>query len=106
VAADGTVSATVTVKNVGRRAGDEVVQLYLQPVDAKRPRALKELRGVERLSLQPGESRQVSFTVQPARDLAIYDEVKRAYAADPGKFELQIGASSADIRALAPFTVN
>jgi beta-glucosidase len=105
VAADGTISATVTVRNAGKRAGDEVVQLYLQPVDPQRPRALKELRGMERVSLEPGESRQVRFTVQPARDLAIYDEVKKAYAVDGGKFELQIGASSADIRAKAPFTV-
>jgi beta-glucosidase len=47
VPANGSVKATVTVKNVGKRIGDEVVQLYLRPVDPQRPRALKELRGIE-----------------------------------------------------------
>ncbi len=105
IAADGCLVATVTVRNVGKREGDEIVQLYLKPLDPARPRALKELRGIERVSLKAGESRQVSFTIQPARDLYIYDEAKKAYAVDPGRFEVQIGASSADIRARAPFTV-
>jgi beta-glucosidase len=106
VAADGSVQATVTVKNVGKRAGDEVVQLYLKPLNPTRIRARKELRGFERLTLAPGESRQVSFTVKPDRDLTIYDEVKKAYAVDTGNFEVQIGASSADIRARTTLTVN
>jgi beta-glucosidase len=106
VAADGTVRATVTVKNVGKRAGDEIVQLYLKPLDPKRTRAHQDLRGIERLTLAPGESRQVSFQVKPDRDLTIYDDVKKAYAVDPGNFEVQIGASSADIRARATLTVN
>jgi beta-glucosidase len=106
VAADGSVQATVTVRNTGKRAGDEVVQLYLKPLDPKRIRALKELRGIERVTLEPGQSRQVSFTVKPDRDLAIYDDVKKAYAVDAGSFEVQIGASSADIRAKANLTVN
>jgi beta-glucosidase len=105
VAADGSVQATVTVKNIGKRAGDEVVQLYLKPLDPKRDRALKELRGIERITLEPGQSRQLSFQVKPDRDLAIYDDVKKAYAVDPGTFEVQIGASSADIRAKATLTV-
>ena len=106
VAADGTVQVTVTVKNVGKRAGDEVVQLYLKPLTPMRTRAHKDLRGIERLTLAPGESRQVSFEVKPDRDLTIYDDVKKAYAVDPGNFEVQIGASSADIRARATLIVN
>jgi beta-glucosidase len=106
LAADGSAQATVTVKNTGKRTGDEVVQLYLQPLDPKRTRARKELRGIERITLPPGESRTVTFTVQPARDLAIYDAVKKAYAVDAGKFAVQIGASSADIRAQATLTVD
>jgi beta-glucosidase len=105
VAADGSVQATVTVKNVGKRAGDEVVQLYLKPLDPKRERALKELRGVERVTLEPGQSRQLSFMVKPDRDLTVYDEVKKAYVVDPGTFEVQIGASSADSRAKTPLTI-
>ena len=99
IAPNGSVQATVTIKNVGKRAGDEVVQLYLKPLDPKRARAIKELRGIERVTLEPGQSRQVSFTVKPDRDLTIYDDTKKAYAVDPGRFEVQIGASSADIRA-------
>jgi beta-glucosidase len=106
VAADGTVEATVTVKNVGKRAGDEVVQLYLKPLDPRRDRALKELRGIERVTLEPGQSRQLTFTVKPDRDLAIYDDVKKAYAVDAGTFEVQVGASSTDIRAKTPLTVS
>jgi beta-glucosidase len=106
VKAGGTIRATVSVKNVGQRAGDEVVQLYLHPIDPQRARALKELRGIERITLKPGESRSVTFTVVPSRDLTIYDEMGKAYAVDPGRFELQIGASSADIRAKAAFSVS
>jgi beta-glucosidase len=105
VAPDGSLSATITVKNVGKRAGDEVVQLYLRPLDPRRPRALKELRGIERVSLEPGASRQLKFQVKPDRDLAIYDEASKGYAVDPGRFELQLAASSADVRARATFTV-
>jgi len=105
VAPNGTVQATVTVRNVGKRSGDEVVQMYLKPLDAKRVRAIKELRGIERITLEPGQSRQVSFTVKPDRDLTIYDDAKKAYAVDAGRFEVQIGASSADIRAKSVMTV-
>jgi len=105
IAPNGSVQATVTIKNVGKRAGDEVVQLYLKPLDPKRARAIKELRGIERVTLEPGQSRQVSFTVKPDRDLTIYDDTKKAYAVDPGRFEVQIGASSADIRAKAVMAV-
>ncbi len=105
VGADGTVTATVTVKNTGKRAGAEVAQLYLRPLDAKRARALLELRGIERIELQRGESKRVTFTVKPARDLAIYDDVKKAYAVDPGRFEVGVGASSSDIRARTTLVV-
>jgi beta-glucosidase len=105
VGADGTVTATVSIKNTGKRAGAEVAQLYLRPLDAKRPRALRELRGIERVELKPGEAKVVKFTVKPARDLPIYDDVKKAYAVDPGRFDVEIGASSSDIRAKATLIV-
>jgi beta-glucosidase len=105
VSPDGTLQARVSVKNVGRRDGDEVVQLYLRPLDPQRPRALHELRGVQRLMLKSGQSRTLTFAVKPDRDLAIYDEVAKAYAVDPGRFEVQVGASSVDIRQAAAFAV-
>jgi beta-glucosidase len=105
VTENGTVKVSVNVKNVGTRAGDEVVQLYAHPVAPREPRALKELRGIERITLQPGESRRVSFTLLPKRDLTHYDESRKTYAVDAGQYELQVGASSADIRAKSTLTV-
>lgn len=92
------VRVSLRVKNVGSRPGEEVVQLYVRPIDPARPRALKELRGVERFALAPGEERRVSFVLNPERDLRHYDEERAAYAVDPGRYEVQLGASSADIR--------
>ena len=105
VATDGRVQVTMQLKNVGSRAGDEVVQLYLRAIDPRESRSRKELRGMERVTLKPGESRRVSFTVLPKRDLAIYDVGSKAYAVDPGSYELQLGASSADIRLKAVFNI-
>ncbi|PPU67213.1 glucan 1,4-alpha-glucosidase [Xanthomonas pisi] len=105
VAADGTLTATVTLKNTGQRAGDEVVQLYLHPLKPQRERAGKELRGFQRITLQPGEQRQLRFTLKAQDALRIYDERRKAYAVDPGDYEVQIGASSADIRSKQRFTV-
>lgn len=100
------VKISLKVKNTGARAGDEVVQLYLHPLDPKRPRAARELRGAERFALKPGEQRTVSFTLRPNRDLTYYDVEKQAYAVDPGKYEVQLGASSADIRLKKSFVVS
>lgn len=99
------VRVSVNVRNTGKRAGDEVVQLYLRPLDPKRARARKELRGFERVTLQPGEERSVSFTLTPDADLRHYDPERRAYAVDPGPYEVQLGASSADIRLSQRLTV-
>ncbi|WP_372392588.1 glycoside hydrolase family 3 C-terminal domain-containing protein [Xanthomonas sp. NCPPB 3582] len=105
LSADGTLRATLKVRNTGKRAGDEVVQLYLHPLDPKRERAGKELRGFQRLTLQPGEQSEVAFTLKAADALRIYDEQRKTYAVDPGAYEVQVGASSADIRSKQRFTV-
>jgi beta-glucosidase len=93
------------VKNVGTRAGQEVPQLYVRQLDSREPRALKDLRGFERLELAPGQTRRVSFTVVPERDFTHYDVANRRYAVDAGRYELQVGASSADIRLKSTMTV-
>ncbi|RBL58443.1 glucan 1,4-alpha-glucosidase, partial [Xanthomonas oryzae pv. oryzae] len=103
--ADGALTATVAVKNTGQRAGDEVVQLYLHPLKPQRERAGKELRGFQRLALQPGQQRELRFTINAKDALRIYDAQRKAYTVDPGAYEVQIGASSADIRARQRFTV-
>ncbi len=64
VAPDGTIQASLTVKNVGSRAGEEVVQLYVAPKDSKQQWANKDLRGVKRVALKPGEVGNVSFTLK------------------------------------------
>ncbi|MDH5822531.1 glycoside hydrolase family 3 C-terminal domain-containing protein [Luteimonas sp. RD2P54] len=102
---DDALTVQVDVTNAGARAGEEVVQLYLRAVDPQRERARRELRGFQRIALQPGETRAVSFTVAPATDLRHYDEAAGAYAVDPGQYEAEIGASSADIRTRARFDV-
>ncbi|WP_042812572.1 fibronectin type III-like domain-contianing protein, partial [Xanthomonas citri] len=105
IATDGSLAATVTVKNTGQRAGDEVVQLYLHPLAPQRERAGKELHGFQRIALQPGEQRELGFTINAKDALRLYDEQRKAYGVDPGAYEVQIGASSADIRARQRFTV-
>jgi beta-glucosidase len=103
--ADGHLRVTLKVKNTGQRAGDEVVQLYLRPLQAPHARAIKSLRGFQRISLKPGEERDVSFDIAPRTDLRYYDTARHAYAVDPGRYQVQVGASSADIRLTRDFTV-
>ena len=99
------MSVSVQVKNTGKRAGDEVVQLYVHPLDPQRERARQELRGVARVNLQSGETQRVSFTLKPARDFTHYDDQKNTYAVDPGRYEIQVGASSQDVRQRQTLTV-
>jgi beta-glucosidase len=92
------VEASVSVKNTGSRAGDEVVQLYARAVAPKVPMPLKQLRGFDRVSLKPGEARRVAFRLVPAADLSHYDVARQDFLVEPGEYEIQIGASSRDIR--------
>jgi beta-glucosidase len=95
---NGTVNVSVNVKNTGARPGAEVVQLYVRPISPRESRALKELHGAERLELKAGEARRVSFALVPNRDFTRYDVARKAYAVDSGNYEVQVGASSSDIR--------
>jgi beta-glucosidase len=99
------VHARVKIRNAGDRAGEEVVQLYLKPKLAQRERARKDLRGFQRVALKPGEERTLMFSFTPETDLRTYDEATSKYVVDPGAYEIQIGASSADIRVSDVFTV-
>jgi len=97
---------SANVKNTGGRAGDEVAQLYVRAIEPRERRALKELRGIQRVTLKPGESRRVSFTLVPERDFKHYDVAQKRYATDPGPYELQLGASSSDIRLKSTLAVD
>jgi beta-glucosidase len=79
----------VEVQNVGDRAGDEVVQLYVSDVVTSAPAPIRELAGFQRLHLQPGERREVIFTLSP-RQLALMDEAGR-WIVEPGEFALWAG---------------
>jgi beta-glucosidase len=92
------LEVSLDVRNVGARNGDEVVQLYVRGVEAKPPAAIRELRGFERVPLKAGEQKRVRFTLVPERDLAHYDEARKALAVQPGEFEIEVGASSRDLR--------
>jgi beta-glucosidase len=99
---DGTEQVSLSVKNSGKRAGAEVVELYMRPLQPTIDRPVRELKGFERVSLQPGESRTVTFTLVP-RDLAYFDEAGKQWKADAGRYAVDIGSSSRDIRLSAPF---
>jgi len=92
----------ITVKNTGPVAGAEVVQIYLQDSEASVPRPLKELKGFQKVFLQPGESRRLTLLLRH-RDLAFWDVSRGDWRVEPGEFKVSVGTSSADIKASAPF---
>jgi beta-glucosidase len=105
VGRDDVLEVSLDVKNVGARDGDEVVQMYVRDVDAKPPSATRQLRGFERVRLKAGDETRVRFRLVPERDLAHYDETRKALAVAPGEFEVEAGASSRDIRLRSRVTV-
>ena len=103
ISPDGTSTVRCTVKNTGSRAGDEVVQLYVRDVLASVARPVMELKGFQRISLAPGESKAVTFTLGPAQ-LRMLDRDMN-WIVEPGAFRIMIGASSKDIRLRGELTV-
>lgn len=104
LAAGEQVRVSVDVENVGRRAGDEIVQLYVGDVQSRLPRPPKELKGFQRVTLQPGEKKTVMISLGPDA-LSYYDPDAAEWVAEPGEFEILVGASSRDIKARATFTL-
>jgi beta-glucosidase len=101
---DDQLTVSVDVTNTGDRAGQEVVQVYVRDEQARVARPEKELKGFAKVALDPGETKTVTLTLG-GRDLAFYDDAQRAWVAEAGAFEVLVGASSADIRARAGFTL-
>lgn len=91
------VHVTVLVKNTGTRDGEEVVQLYASYPDSKVERPAKQLRAFSRVPISAGEVKEVVFDI-PKEDFAYWDEAQNKFVVEPGKVQLLIGASSADIR--------
>jgi beta-glucosidase len=90
----------VDVTNTGRRAGTEVVQLYIRDLVSSVTRPVKELKGFQKVSLKPGEKKTVALDIVP-ESLAFYD-VNLKYVVEPGEFEIMVGTSSraADLQKL------
>ena len=104
VAPGGTVTVSVDVTNTGKRAGDEIAELYLHDPAPRIDRPLRELKGFARLTLQPGETQTATFPLTP-RALAYCDVPGQQWKADPGPYQIEIGASSRDIRQTLPLTL-
>jgi beta-glucosidase len=94
---DGTLAVSVRVRNTGKLAGDEVVQLYVAHVGSKVPRPRRDLRGYRRVHLEPGESRQVELAV-PARSLAYWNERKNGWEIEADRVRVEVGSSSGAIK--------
>ncbi|WP_170312509.1 glycoside hydrolase family 3 N-terminal domain-containing protein [Botryobacter ruber] len=99
----GNITVSVQVKNTGARKGDEVVQLYLKDIVSSVITYESQLRGFERITLAPGESKEVQFTLKPD-DLALLDS-NMNWTVEPGEFEVLIGSSSEDIRLRKKFAI-
>lgn len=94
---DDTITASVDITNTGKRAGEEVAELFIHDLHPKIDKPVRELKGFAKVALAPGETKTVDFTVTP-RDLAYFDVSGEQWKADPGKYEIEIGSSSRDIR--------
>jgi len=103
--ADDKITFTVNVKNTGNREGAEVVQLYISDLKSYLPRPLKELKGFDKIKLNPGEEKTVTFTIDKEA-LSFFDADKHEWIAEPGDFEAIIGASSTDIKSKIKFKLN
>lgn len=97
-----TISFTVSVKNTGKKAGAETVQLYVTDQKSTLPRPVKELKAFQKVFLQPGESREVTLTLDK-RSLSFFDDRLQQWVAEDGEFEARIGNSSGNIIRKLPF---
>ncbi|MBK8883840.1 MAG: glycoside hydrolase family 3 C-terminal domain-containing protein [Bacteroidales bacterium] len=101
IGSEGDVEISVDVKNTGDRAGSEVVQLYINDIISSVTTPVKELKGYQKVALEPGEKSTVHFRLTP-EDLALYNRDMN-FVVEPGNFEVMVGSSSRDIRLKAEF---
>lgn len=102
--AEDSIQVSVMVKNTGKVAGKEIVQLYIGDEKCSVLRPVKELKGFRKIELAPGEEKEVTFTIR-AEALKFFDDKKHAWIAEPGKFKAYVAASSADVRYTLPFVL-
>ena len=96
------ITINIPVKNTGKRAGKEVVQLYIGAEKPSFVRPLKELKHFQKIELQAGEEKTVTFTIS-IDDLMFFDDINHKWTAEKGKFKAYIGTSSADIKSTIEF---
>ncbi len=101
---NGSITFKIPVTNCGDRAGAEVVQLYISRKDSPVPSPVKELKGFSKVWLEPGETKEVSISVDKD-DLSRFDAEKHCWTADRGEYTAQIGASSDDIKSTVKFNL-
>jgi beta-glucosidase len=89
------MKVTVTVKNTGAYAGEEIVQLYTRDLVGSVTRPVKELKGFKKIQLKPGEEQMVEFILN-ANDLRFYNDQMK-FVAEPGNFKVFVGSSSEDL---------
>ena len=102
LAPNGSIRISADVTNTGDRAGAEVVQLYIGDEQSSLPRPVKELKGFQKVSLNPGQTQTVTFEITSGM-LQYYDDAKGAWVAEPGAFTAYVGAASDDIRGTVEF---
>ncbi len=105
ISATEEVTVSVTVTNTGSRASDEVVQLYVHAQQSRVKRPLKELKGFQRVHIEPGQTQTIQFGL-PANDLAFWDVTREKWTVESGTYDILIGRSSADIKLAASLTVH
>ena len=99
-----TITVSVTVKNTGKADGKEVVQLYSSKTDSKIERAAQELKGFQKVLVNAGKSQIVKIKV-PVKELAYYDAASKSWIVEPGKYTLNLGNSSRDIKNKIEITI-
>ena len=104
VKAGSNVTVSVDVTNSGKVAGKEVVQLYIGDDESSVDRPVKELKGFRKISLEPGETKTVTFTIEPDM-LKYFDAAKHEWVLENGKFTAYVGSASDDIRTTVQFEV-
>lgn len=104
VKAGSNVKVSVDVTNSGKVAGKEVVQLYIGDEESSLERPVKELKGFRKISLEPGETKTVTFEIEPDM-LKFFDDSKHEWVLEPGRFTAYVGSASDDIRSEISFDV-
>ncbi|HEY9167543.1 MAG TPA: glycoside hydrolase family 3 C-terminal domain-containing protein [Candidatus Kryptonia bacterium] len=99
-----TLAVSLTLQNTGQYDGDEVVELYVRSLTHSKPQPIKSLEGFKRVELAKGQSKVVNLNL-PVSSLEYFDDQKEDYVVEPGKYEIQVGSSSSDIRLRAVLNV-